>query len=153
MSENCSEPQLGSDRQLGKGSWHDGESAHFLDGYSSFTIVSCLVASGFMRHAYSSVRDLCLSNEPNILDLDANVGLSARFWRMMFPNAFIMAVEPDRGNIAMCRRNMKGHESRFALIEACAGGERRRIYLESSEGGWGIKMRETGKVAKFRWMY
>jgi FkbM family methyltransferase len=99
----------------------------------------------FIRHVYRSVCDLCLSNEPNILDLGANVGLSARFWKMVFPNAFIMAVEPDSENITMCRKNMKGHESRFALLEACAGGVRRRTYLDRSEGEWGIKMRETGQ--------
>ena len=43
----------------------------------------------------------------------------------------------------MCRRNMKGHELRFSVIGACAGGEHRFTYLDSSQGEWGIKMRET----------
>ena len=40
----------------------------------------------FMRHAYRSVCDLQLSGKPNIIDLGANVGFSARFLRMAFPN-------------------------------------------------------------------
>jgi FkbM family methyltransferase len=95
----------------------------------------------FIRRAYSAVRNLHLGSEPNILDLGANVGFSARFWRSEFPNACIIAVEPDEGNLAMCRHNMKGHEFRFILIGACAGGQRRFANLDTSDGGWGIKMK------------
>lgn len=74
-----------------------------------------------------------------IVDLGANVGLSLRLWRERFPAARVIAVEPDAENIVMCRRN--GGES-CELVQACAAGSRRQVYLDRSGGEWAASMRD-----------
>lgn len=50
-----------------------------------------------------------------VLDLGANVGLTASHYRMLWPHIPILAVEMDAGNAAMCERN-------FGDVVNCAVG-------------------------------
>jgi FkbM family methyltransferase len=55
----------------------------------------------FWKRAY----DINLSNAGCIIDIGANVGLSAIFFREQFPNATIIAVEPDTNNYSLLLKN------------------------------------------------
>ena len=64
--------------------------------------------------------DLDYGIEPrHILDLGANVGYSAVFYHHRFPDARIIAVEPDAGNCAMAALNLAavGATDRCTLVE------------------------------------
>ncbi len=68
----------------------------------------------FICQEYSCLRDL---NEPSIvLDLGANVGFSAAYFLSIFPNARILAVEPDEGNLAICKANLSPYGDRVVLL-------------------------------------
>jgi len=43
-----------------------------------------------------------------VLDLGANIGLTVRYWKAHWPEARVVAVEPDPANYAMLRRNTEG---------------------------------------------
>ncbi len=57
-----------------------------------------------------------------IVDLGANCGMFTRFALAHFPNARILAVEPDAANLAVCRRNVEasGRPEAVTLVQACA---------------------------------
>ncbi|MFO0830261.1 MAG: FkbM family methyltransferase [Phycisphaerales bacterium] len=80
-----------------------------------------------------------------VVDMGANVGMSLRFWLRAFPRARVVGVEPDTGNVEMCRRNLAltpGGVERTDLVQACVGGQRRTVSLDRRRGAWGYRMSE-----------
>ena len=57
----------------------------------------------FTFDEYSSLRNL--ENVSLVLDLGANVGYSSAYFLSCFPEARVVAVEPDEQNMAICRTN------------------------------------------------
>src|SRR5687768_3676011 len=56
----------------------------------------------FLKHEY----DLNLGFEPKvIIDGGANIGLSSVYFKNKYPNAKIIAIEPDEDNFEMLRKN------------------------------------------------
>jgi FkbM family methyltransferase len=77
-----------------------------------------------------------------ILDLGANIGLSAKFFAEMSAKAIIKAVEPDDENLDLLGRNIMedGINRRVFTIRGFVGRESGVAGLDSSSGEWGIKM-------------
>lgn len=78
-----------------------------------------------------------------IVDLGANIGLSAIFLLWKFPESRMVAVEPDAGNFAMLLENVRaaGLAGRCTAIQAFAGVERGFAELQDSgNGAWGLRM-------------
>jgi len=62
---------------------------------------------------------LCLREleEPNlILDLGANVGFSTAYFLSIFPNARVVAVEPDERNLTACKANLSPYGDRVQIL-------------------------------------
>lgn len=82
-----------------------------------------------------------------VLDLGANAGYSMRLWHRAFPGARIVGVEPDAGNCAVCRRNMRsiGRDvgAQLQLIEAAVVGRAQAIVLDRSGGEWAFRTRQA----------
>jgi FkbM family methyltransferase len=81
-----------------------------------------------------------------IIDLGANTGFSTRLWQITFPEARIIAVEPDSANLEMCRLNLpdEGSGNRSALVvRACVSGVARKVSLDRSRGSWRFTMHEA----------
>ena len=55
-----------------------------------------------------------------IIDLGANVGFASIVFLNAFPDAFVLAVEPDPKNTAMCACNLGPYGNRVRLVEAAA---------------------------------
>src|SRR5215831_19899403 len=55
-----------------------------------------------------------------IVDLGANVGYSSIAFLNAFPDAFVLAVEPDPQNAAMCSRNLAPYGDRAQVVNAAA---------------------------------
>lgn len=53
-----------------------------------------------------------------IVDLGANIGLSALFFLKKYPNAHIIAVEPDTVNFEFMKRNLEDYSNHVALLQA-----------------------------------
>ena len=81
--------------------------------------------------------------DPNlIVDLGANIGLSTIFFLRAFPNARVIAVEPDPANFAMLQANLRsnGFEDRCEAVRAFAGAERGFAEIEDpGNGAWGMR--------------
>lgn len=65
-------------------------------------------------------RILAAGERPVILDGGANVGAASRWFSMQFPEAAIVALEPDHDSAAVCRKNLERAAS-AKVIEAAIG--------------------------------
>lgn len=80
-----------------------------------------------------------------IVDLGANIGLSALFFLKKYPNAHIIAVEPDTINFEFMKRNLEDYSNHVALIKAAIWPSDGEVSLvehdESNEGlgAWGYR--------------
>lgn len=94
----------------------------------------------FIDGEYEPVIREHLANVRQIIDLGANAGYSLRFWQLNFPEAQIIAVEPDASNLRIARLNA-GPNANVAFAEACVAASPGRVSLDRSNGEWGISMR------------
>ena len=70
----------------------------------------------FMEHEYAVLKDL--KNVRLIIDCGANVGYSAAYFLTLYPEARLIAVEPDSNNFAILERNLKPYGDRVHLYMA-----------------------------------
>lgn len=98
----------------------------------------------YFRGEYESVVSELTDSPKLIVDLGANVGYSLRYWLQHFPEATVIAVEPNAENARLCRMNMQagGHEDRVVLVEGCVGANERVVHLETQYGDWAFHMVE-----------
>jgi FkbM family methyltransferase len=107
-------------------------------GTSDFWVLEEL----FLEHEYHPFFAHDAEPVKTILDLGANVGLSVRLWLGHYPDARIVAVEPDAKNIAMALRNTKGRGG-VSLVRACVAGRPRMVALDRSALEWQIKLSDA----------
>ncbi len=98
----------------------------------------------FQAHAYA-----CLNHvrDPGlIIDCGANVGYSALYFLQRYPNAHLIAVEPDPGNYAVLECNLAPYRDRVRLIRAGIWSHSTQLrmnetpYLDGRE--WARQVRE-----------
>ncbi len=90
---------------------------------------------------YDRVREVVPPDAGLVLDFGANIGLTLRRWRRLFPNASIVGVEPDEQNLRLCALNTRG-DARATVVRACVGATRRMVLLDAQGGPGEIKMTE-----------
>ena len=96
----------------------------------------------YIERVYDPLVNQCPREITTILDLGANIGLSVRLWLDRFPEALIVAVEPDPDNVAMLRRNvaLSGQQERVRILQACVTGDPGQLYLERSDKPWAFRV-------------
>jgi len=68
----------------------------------------------FEQNEYLPLTDI---DHPSVIvDLGANAGFSSVYFLNRFPEASVIAVEPDSRNVEVCRRNLAGYGGRARLI-------------------------------------
>jgi FkbM family methyltransferase len=75
----------------------------------------------------------------SIVDLGAHVGLSVLRFHQRFPDARIVAVEPNPHNFEKLRRNV-GHIPGVQLVHAAVGGQAGTAWLDVSQESWGSRL-------------
>ena len=71
---------------------------------------------------------------PLILDLGANNGASALWFALLFPEAKVVAVEPEPNNAAICRENTQGHD--VEVLAVAIGSTSGSVDLETAGEEW-----------------
>lgn len=97
---------------------------------------------GEIRDLYVRLTDS--GARPLVLDAGANIGASALFFCLTYPRAHVLALEPERANFELLRRNCGGLdvEALCAGIAATAGVA---SLLDPGLGEWGYRtVREAG---------
>lgn len=81
-----------------------------------------------------------------ILDLGANVGYSSAYFLSCFPNARVMAVEPDPSNFSVCSQNLAAYGDRVQVVLGAAWSKRSQLVLSRGTFGdgreWATEVRE-----------
>ena len=92
----------------------------------------------FLEKVYEPITRRQLGDVRTIIDLGANTGFTIRLWQMFYPDARIVAVEPDAENLEMCNHNAlkNGAPQQVTLVNACAAGSTRSVFLDRSYGAW-----------------
>jgi FkbM family methyltransferase len=95
----------------------------------------------FLFEEYHCLRDM---REPLlVLDLGANVGFSAAYFLSVFPQARVVAVEPDEENVAMCRANLAPYGNRALVVHGAVWSKRTELYLTRGDGReWSFQVGE-----------
>lgn len=75
-----------------------------------------------------------------IVDLGANTGLVARWLLARAPNARIVCLEPEPGNLVALRRNLAVVGDRATVVAACIGANSRTVAMVSDTGEHGFRM-------------
>ena len=89
----------------------------------------------FLTKVYEPVTSRLPKDIKLIVDLGANCGFSARLWLKQYPQAQVIAVEPDADNFTALTRNVNADPQdapRARLFQACVAAERGKVYLDRS---------------------
>jgi FkbM family methyltransferase len=84
---------------------------------------------------------------PLIVDAGANIGATAVYFVLTFPNSSVVAIEPDRGNYNLLSKNTQGLRVKAHHAAVCSTKGRARVF-DPGEGHWGYRTRalEDGEV-------
>jgi FkbM family methyltransferase len=99
----------------------------------------------FHKDEYTFIQDT-VKSAGWIVDLGANAGYSLRFWQTLFPEAHMIAMEPEPGNCVICSKNISsaGLESQVTLLQAGVGACRGKLQLvDVGEGEWAYRTVES----------
>ena len=75
-----------------------------------------------------------------ILDLGANIGLSAVYFARLFPDAELACVEPAPGNVRVLAKNLALNGARATIISAAVDANDGRAMLELGERDYGHRI-------------
>ncbi|RXG91471.1 FkbM family methyltransferase [Bradyrhizobium vignae] len=87
-----------------------------------------------------------------IVDCGANVGYTSAYFLSRFPNAQVIALEPDPSNAVLCRRNLEPYGDRVQLLERAVWSHPARLTLLhfgrlGDQGECGIQVFEADSSA------
>lgn len=83
-----------------------------------------------------------------IIDAGANIGTAARFFSGKFPQATILAIEPETDNMRMLLKNIEGHPRIIAVHAALWSEETTLNIKDRGTGPWGYTVMETARDAR-----
>ena len=79
---------------------------------------------------------------PIIADIGANIGSASLWFKQQFPQAAVVAVEPDPDNAAVLRRNLP-ESSLATVVEAAIGATAGFVSLENRSSGWAVQTKRA----------
>jgi len=90
----------------------------------------------------------CIGSEPNVtsmLDLGGNIGAASFYLLLRHPNAKVVFVEPDAGNLAVARKTLAPFGERVAFVQSGIWDRAAKLTVERGayrEGGeWAYRVR------------
>ncbi|NNM86106.1 MAG: FkbM family methyltransferase [Phycisphaerales bacterium] len=99
-------------------------------------------ADVFYAAEYGGILDFCRPPPRKILDLGGNIGTSVRYWQHLFPDAQIVAVEPDAKNFSQLQKNilLGPAPANVKVICAFAATADGTAGIDRSQGEYGFRM-------------
>jgi FkbM family methyltransferase len=94
-----------------------------------------------IREGYREVFDR-VGSPKSIVDLGSNIGCSIRLWASQFPEARVVGVEPDSGNLEICKRNLVAFARNCRVINAFAGSEQGFAEVNRDREAWEFRVGE-----------
>ncbi|MFH1497948.1 MAG: FkbM family methyltransferase [Verrucomicrobiota bacterium] len=88
----------------------------------------------FAQREYACLDHLPTAGPGLIIDCGANAGFSSSYLLSRFPEASLVAIEPDPGNFAALQANVAPYGSRCSCLHAALWSHRDRLCLSTSAG-------------------
>ena len=98
-------------------------------------VIPQAVQAARLKRYEAAIRDA--GKVPVIVDAGANIGAAALWFAREWPQAQIVAVEPDPANAAMARQNCAGID-RIEVVEAAIGGEGGFVSVDSEVEAYAV---------------
>jgi FkbM family methyltransferase len=92
---------------------------------------------------YKEYDDIKCLNPSYIIDAGANIGTSAIFFAKKYPDAKIIAIEPESGNFSMLQKNAEPYNNIMTVKAAICGTSENRTIQDRSTGHWGYTVTDT----------
>ncbi len=83
-----------------------------------------------------------------IVDAGANIGLASIYWAARFPQAKIIALEPEASNFQMLKRNTSQVGNIIPVCAALWGKNEEVELVDPGSGKWGFLAQKKGKGAE-----
>lgn len=89
-----------------------------------------------------------LQDVHTIIDCGANAGYTSAYLLSSYPDARVIAVEPDPGNCQMCGRNLRSFGKRATIVQAAVWGSEKRLAMtrDRDDREWGREMKEISSA-------
>ena len=130
---------------------------HLRTGESDVTVVRQIFAKreydvnriphvgAILSARYRSILDT--GRIPTIVDAGANIGAATLWFRTMYPDAAVVAVEPEPHNFSMLKKNL-GETDKVSIVPAAIGSHAGFVEVSEDTYGWGAKTKrsKTGAV-------
>lgn len=82
---------------------------------------------------------------PLVVDAGANIGASSVYFALQYPSGRVVAIEPEKGNADLLRRNSEGLD--IVVREAALGAEPGTAFLsDPGHSDWGFRVGESGAL-------
>ncbi len=119
-----------------------GDTLHLRPGTSDIPVFLAIFSAG----EYANLNGF--HGVKTIIDLGANTGLSAVYFSRIYPDAKIIAVEPESGNFRMMQLNLHGLRN-VEPLHAAIWSHDTRLEIDAVENGvrrqdWAFRSREVG---------
>lgn len=89
---------------------------------------------------------LARGERPLVIDCGSHIGLSVLWWRRLFPEALIVAVEPSADNLAVLQRNLEGVQG-VRILHGGIWSRPGTLRIQNPEAGAAAFRLEAGGVA------
>jgi FkbM family methyltransferase len=104
-----------------------------------------VAASSLIHGEYDPIQ---CDNPSVIIDVGANVGTSAVYFTKRYPNAKVLAIEPEQENYSILLRNTKKYQNIIPIRTALWGEKSTRAIQDRLTGPWGYTLAETTNKTK-----
>ena len=88
-----------------------------------------------VRSRYEEI--VASGKRPVVVDAGANIGTASLWFSRQYPQAAIVAIEPDPHNAEILNRNAQGR--RITVIEAAIGGQNGFVSVLNNGQAWGVQ--------------
>ncbi len=78
-------------------------------------------------------------DDPVIIDAGANIGASAVWFALSYPKATVVAVEPERGNYELLKKNAAAFPSILPVNAAISANSDSLYLTDPGTGAWGFR--------------
>jgi FkbM family methyltransferase len=114
-----------------------GRKVHMRKGTSDFKVFKQVMAFGQYNYRGLNGRPV-----ETIIDLGANIGLSAVYFKTKYPNAKVIAVEPEVHNYHLMVKNISGLNNVYTLCNAIWYEDKDLGIFDAGRGEYGFRVVE-----------
>jgi FkbM family methyltransferase len=86
-----------------------------------------------------------LSGVTRVVDAGANVGMSALYFLLHYPEATVVALEPEESNHELCAANTRAFGDRCRVLRAALWSHQTCLSVIAGDAAWSTRVREIGE--------